>query len=96
MKDGKASIADQASVADDGALRTLPRSLAPVILAVIGLVGALYFARGFLVPLLIGILLSYTLSPLVDRLQSRSCHARWLRRWCWPCCRVAPPMFPMP
>ena len=31
---------------------------------------ALYLARGFLVPLLIGILLSYTLRPSVDRLQA--------------------------
>ena len=46
------------------------RSLALPILAAIGVVGALYFARGFLVPLLIGILASYTLSPLVNRLQS--------------------------
>ena len=36
------------------------------ILAVIALVAALYLARSFFVPLLIGILLSYTLSPVVE------------------------------
>lgn len=39
------------------------------VLAAIGLVGALYLARGFFVPLLIGILASYALHPLVDCLQ---------------------------
>jgi predicted PurR-regulated permease PerM len=42
-----------------------------VILAGIALVAALYLARAFFVPLLIGILASYTLRPLVD----------WLRRF---------------
>ena len=36
------------------------------MLAVFALVAALYLARGFFVPLLIGILASYTLHPLVD------------------------------
>ena len=36
------------------------------MLAVLALVAALYLARGFFVPLLIGILASYTLHPLVD------------------------------
>ena len=40
-----------------------------IVLAVIALVAALYFARAFFVPLLIGILASYTLRPVVDRLQ---------------------------
>src|SRR5687768_4168654 len=44
-------------------------SLALIALAVIALVGALYLARGFFVPLLIGILASYALHPLVDRLE---------------------------
>ena len=38
-------------------------------LAVLALVAALYLARGFFVPLLIGILASYALHPLVDWLQ---------------------------
>ena len=42
------------------------------VLAVIALVAALYLARGFFVPLLIGILASYTLHPLVDWLEA--CH----------------------
>src|SRR4051812_30963021 len=40
------------------------------ILTVIALVAALYLARAFFVPLLIGILASYALSPLVDWLKS--------------------------
>ena len=40
-----------------------------VVLAVIALVGALYLARAFFVPLLIGILASYMLRPLVDWLK---------------------------
>lgn len=39
------------------------------ILAFIALVGALYLARSFVVPLLIGILASYALHPLVDVLK---------------------------
>ncbi len=42
--------------------------IAPVVLATIALVAALYFARAFFVPLLIGILTSYALRPLVDGL----------------------------
>ncbi len=44
-------------------------SRALIILAGISLVAALYFARAFIVPLLIGILASYTLRPLVTWLQ---------------------------
>ena len=63
------TVAD--GMARQGVTLALPYSTATRILAPIGLVGALYFARGCWVPLLIGILGSYTLSPLVDRLQSR-------------------------
>lgn len=49
----------------------LSRGPAVAILSTISLVAALYFARGFVVPVLIGILASYTLRPLVDRLRSR-------------------------
>jgi predicted PurR-regulated permease PerM len=45
--------------------------LAAGLLAAIALVAALYLARGFFIPLLIGILASYTLHPLVD------CLAAW-------------------
>jgi predicted PurR-regulated permease PerM len=40
------------------------------ILVVIGVVAALYLARAFFVPLLIGILASYALRPFVDRLKA--------------------------
>jgi len=42
------------------------------LLAAIALVATLYLARDFIVPLLIGILASYTLTPLVDWL--KACH----------------------
>ena len=45
-------------------------SLALIVLAVIALVAALYLARAFVVPLLIGILGSYSLRPVVDWLQA--------------------------
>jgi predicted PurR-regulated permease PerM len=45
-------------------------TLALTILAVIALTAALYLARAFFVPLLIGILVSYTLSPAVDWLRT--------------------------
>jgi len=44
--------------------------LAAGVLAVLALVAALYLARGFFVPLLIGILASYALHPLVDWLEA--------------------------
>ena len=40
------------------------------MLALFALVAALYLARGFFIPLLIGILASYTLHPLVDRMET--------------------------
>jgi len=52
-----------------GALRDSRIHLAAGLLAVLALVAALYLARGFFVPLLIGILASYALHPLVDWLQ---------------------------
>src|SRR6185503_18961808 len=51
---------------DDAALRNAHIHLAATTLALIALVAALYLARAFFVPLLIGILASYTLHPLVD------------------------------
>ena len=45
--------------------------LAAAMLVVVALVAALYLARAFFVPLLIGILASYTLHPLVDWLAAR-------------------------
>lgn len=49
-------------------LRESQVHLAAGVLAVLALVAALYLARGFFVPLLIGILASYALHPLVDGL----------------------------
>jgi predicted PurR-regulated permease PerM len=46
-----------------------PAGVAVALLAVIALVGALYLARAFFVPLLIGILASYSLSPVVEWLK---------------------------
>jgi predicted PurR-regulated permease PerM len=54
-----------------GAPRDARVHLAAGVLSVLALVAALYLARGFFVPLLIGILASYALHPLVD----------WLKRW---------------
>ena len=45
-------------------------SVAVGVLAIIALVAALYLARAFFVPLLIGILASYTLCPVVDWLKA--------------------------
>ncbi len=45
-------------------------SLSIHVLAVLAMVAALYLARGFFIPLLIGILASYALHPLVDWLES--------------------------
>src|SRR4051812_15628396 len=44
-------------------------SLGSSVLAIIAIVAALYLARGFFVPLLIGMLASYALHPLVDWLE---------------------------
>lgn len=55
---------------DASAPATGAAALAVRVLALFALVAALYLARGFFVPLLIGILASYALHPLVDRLQA--------------------------
>jgi predicted PurR-regulated permease PerM len=52
----------------DPAERSQPHP-AIIFLAIVALVAALYLARGFFVPLLIGILASYALHPLVDGLE---------------------------
>jgi predicted PurR-regulated permease PerM len=59
---------NEAIIPDDAALRNSHIHLAASLLALIALVAALYLARAFFVPLLIGILASYTLHPLVDGL----------------------------
>ena len=61
-------VPDVAAVPDLSEPRQHPVAL--IVLAFIAVVAALYFARAFFVPLLIGILASYTLRPVVDRLQA--------------------------
>jgi predicted PurR-regulated permease PerM len=59
------------TAAHDAPWRTkwAPQSLGLAILSVIAVVAALYLARAFFVPLLIGILTSYALWPIVDRMK---------------------------
>jgi predicted PurR-regulated permease PerM len=61
-------------VNDADAPATDAAALAARALALFALIAALYLARAFFVPLLIGILASYALHPLVD----------WLERWHMP------------
>ena len=70
MNDAGIPAADSAAVAGR-ALRDSRIHLAAGMLALFALVAALYLARGFFVPLLIGILASYALHPLVDWLEAR-------------------------
>jgi predicted PurR-regulated permease PerM len=52
-----------------GAGGASPLGLSLAVLAILALVAALYLARAFLVPLLLGILTSYALRPIVDGMQ---------------------------
>jgi predicted PurR-regulated permease PerM len=67
---GIATAAPEGGAAPRPAAPFARAELALVALAIIALVAALYLARAFFVPLLIGILASYALRPLVDRLQA--------------------------
>jgi len=62
--------ADAAAPAAVPEVRDVSTNLAVGVIAVIAVVAALYLARAFFVPLLIGILASYALHPLVDWLES--------------------------
>ena len=66
-----ASVTDPVA-AEPSSARQLPMTLGVGILAAIAFVAALYLARAFFVPLLIGILASYALRPFVDWL--KACH----------------------
>ena len=70
-----AGVAPDASAATAEAAEPAPGisrlTVAVGILTVIALVAALYLARAFFVPLLIGILAGYALSPVVDWLRAR-------------------------
>ena len=61
-----AVAAAEEAVARGDRRRNTGMSLALAVLAAIALVAALYLARAFFVPLLIGILGSYALRPVVD------------------------------
>jgi len=63
-------VAAEEAVARVDRRRNTGMSLALAILAAIALVAALYLARAFFVPLLIGILASYALRPVVDWLEA--------------------------
>ncbi len=65
-----AAVAVGESVALEDRRRNTSMSLALALLAAIALVAALYLARAFFVPLLIGILGSYALRPVVDWLEA--------------------------
>ena len=69
VSEASALAADSAAVAVPAA-RYSRLGAAAGVLAVVALVAALYLARGFIVPLLIGILASYALHPLVDWLEA--------------------------
>src|SRR5512140_1695032 len=64
-----AAAPDTESAAQEDRRRSSSMSLALAVLALIALVAALYLARAFFVPLLIGILASYALRPIVDWLE---------------------------
>ena len=64
------AVAAGESVALVDCRRNTTMSVALGFLAVIALVAALYLARAFFVPLLIGILASYALRPVVDWLEA--------------------------
>ena len=74
--DGTAGTAGTDGTAGDSRI-----NLASGWLALFALVAALYLARGFFVPLLIGIFPSYALHPLVDGLEA--CRVASVRHWCW-------------
>jgi predicted PurR-regulated permease PerM len=69
---------ERSSPADEPSLATLPasrpavdaRGLALAILAVLAFIFALSWARAFVIPLLLGVVISYTLSPLVSWLEA--------------------------
>lgn len=70
---GSAALSDAPAAAVDSAVRPtryLRMSVAVGVLTLIALVAALYLARAFFVPLLIGILASYALHPMVDWLKA--------------------------
>ncbi len=72
IESAASAVITESVAAEPSSARPLPVTLAAGILAVIAVVAALYLARAFFVPLLIGILASYALRPFVDWL--KACH----------------------
>ena len=68
--DEAATPAAEPAAVEVSAPRDTYLRLAAGMLGVLALVAALYLGRGFFVPLVIGILASYALHPLVDRLEA--------------------------
>jgi predicted PurR-regulated permease PerM len=64
-----AVVAAESTQADGRGSRRSPVMLAVGVMAVIAVVAALYLARAFFIPLLLGILASYALSPVVDAMK---------------------------
>lgn len=67
---GQAELTAEAVEISRRSRRYSRMDLSLMVLAVIALIAALYFARAFFVPLLIGILASYAMRPMVDGLQA--------------------------
>lgn len=67
---GRAELTAEATESRVRSRRYSRMDLSLMVLAVIALIAALYFARAFFVPLLIGILASYAMRPMVDGLQA--------------------------
>ena len=57
------------------------RNLALVLLAVIASLYALQWAKAVFIPLLMGVMLSYALTPAIDRLQGWRVPRAWWRAW---------------
>ena len=51
------------------------RNVALIIIAVLASAFALQWAKAVFIPLLLGVMLSYALTPVVDRLSAGACHA---------------------
>ena len=55
------------------------RSLALIVLTVLASIYALHWAQAILVPILLGVMFSYALTPVVDTLGALACAARHRR-----------------
>ncbi len=71
---GRLSLAVAQAVIGSGGELRLPIAIAVWILAIVTLIAFLKWAGGLLVPLLLGIILTYTLAPFVNWLEMRRVH----------------------